>query len=394
MKQNEVVVVEAFRTAVGDYGGALREHSPVELAGMLVRRLVDTSNLAPAFVGHAVFGNVFHSASADMYLARAAALAGGLPVEVPGLTVNRLCGSGLQAIITAAQQIQLGLCDTAIAGGAESMTRTPYWLPGMRFGQRMGNSETVDPVVSTLHCPFSQLHMGETAERVARRFDVSREAQDELALLSHQRAQRAIEQGLFAEQIVPVALKGRQAGAMFDRDEHVRFDCQLADLQKLRPVFETEGSVTAGNASGLNDAAAALLLMSRDRAMAEGRRVLGRLLDYEVVGVAPDIMGIGPVPAISKLLDRNKLEVSDIDLFEVNEAFAAQALAVAKMLKLPAERLNPNGSGISIGHPIGATGALITVKALHELQRIQGNFAVVSLCIGGGQGIAVLFTHE
>ncbi len=326
-----------------------------------------------------------------MYMGRVAAINGGLSEETPALTLNRLCGSGLQAILTAAQQIELGICDTVVAGGAESMSRAPYHLPTARFGQRMGDGQMIDPMVAALHCPFNHVHMGITAENVAEKYGVTREQQDELALLSHNRAQHAIEQGYFKEQIMPVELKSRKGVTLFDTDEHVRMDCKLEDMASLRPVFKKEGTVTAGNASGLNDAAAAVVMMDREKAEAEGLSVMGRLVDYAVVGVDPKIMGIGPVPAIQQILDRNNLSVNDIDVYEVNEAFAAQALAVAQQLDLPRDRLNPNGSGISLGHPIAATGAVITVKALYELARINGRYAIVSLCIGGGQGIAALF---
>ncbi|MBV1790700.1 beta-ketothiolase BktB [Marinobacterium sp. D7] len=391
MQKREVVVVSGARTAIGDFGGALKDHAPSELAGKLVAEVVRRAGVAPESVAQCVFGNVIHSEPADMYMGRVAALKGGLAEQTASLTVNRLCGSGLQAIVSAAQQIELGVCDTAVAGGAESMSRAPYWLQTARFGQRMGNGETIDAMTAALHCPLEKVHMGVTAENLAEKYGISREEQDALAVDSHRRAQRAIEEGRFQSQILPIELNSRKGPVVFDRDEHVRFDCDLSDMAKLKPVFKREGSVTAGNASGLNDAAAAVLLMAREKAQAEGREVLGRLVDYSVVGVEPKYMGIGPVPAIRDILARNDLAVGDIDLYEVNEAFAAQALSVARELELPVERLNPNGSGIGLGHPIGATGALITVKALYELKRIGGRYAMVSLCIGGGQGIAALF---
>ncbi|MFB8828855.1 beta-ketothiolase BktB [Azotobacter sp. CWF10] len=393
-KQQGIAIVSGVRTAIGDFGGSLKSHRPSELAGLMVAEAVRRAGIEAASVGHCVFGNVIHTEPADMYLSRMAALRGGLSEQTPALTVNRLCGSGLQAVIGAAQQIQLGLCDTAVAGGAESMSLAPYHLPTTRFGQRMGDGVTVDPMVGALTCPINHYHMGVTAENVAAKFGISREQQDALAVESHNRAQRAIEQGHFKEQILPIELKSRKSTTLFDTDEHVRHGCTLADLEGLRPAFRQGGTVTAGNASGLNDGAAALVLMARSKAEAEGRQVLARLVDYAVVGVDPSIMGIGPVPAIRQLLERNGLSVGDIDVFEVNEAFAAQALAVAQALDLPRERLNPNGSGISMGHPIGATGAIVTVKAIYELARIQGRHAVVSLCIGGGQGIAVLLRRD
>ena len=391
MQKREVVVVSAVRTAIGSYGGSLKGHKPTQLAAGLVTEVVKRAGVAPETVGQSVFGNVIHSEPADMYLGRVAAIEGGLAEETPALTLNRLCGSGLQAVITAAQQIELGVSDTVVAGGAESMSRAPYHLPTARFGQRMGDGQMVDPMVAALHCPFNHIHMGITAENVAEKYNISREQQDELAALSHNRAQNAIEQGYFKEQIMPVELKSRKGVKLFDTDEHVRMDCTVEEMAALRPVFKKDGTVTAGNASGLNDAAAVILMMDREKAESEGHQVMARLVDYSVVGVDPKIMGIGPVPAIKQILERNNLSVNDIDVYEVNEAFAAQAAAVAQELDLPRDRLNPNGSGISLGHPIGATGAVITVKALYELTRVDGRYAVVSLCIGGGQGIAALF---
>jgi len=390
----EVVVVSAVRTAIGSFGGSLKNITPADMAGQVVSAAMARSGVSAESVGHCVFGNVIHTQAQDMYMARVAGINGGLPESVPAVTVNRLCGSGLQAVIQAAQQVQLGQADAVVAGGAESMSQAPYWLPTARFGQRMGNGEMVDAMNSALHCPFNQIHMGVTAENVAEKYGISREQQDQLALHSHQSAQRAIEQGYFEEQIVPVELKSRRGTTEFRQDEHVRMDAQLADFEKLRPVFKKDGTVTAGNASGLNDAAAALVLMDAEAAKAQGLTSMARLVDYSTVGVDPLYMGIGPVPAIEQILERQGLGVNDIDLYEVNEAFAGQALAVAKELDLPAEKLNPNGSGISLGHPIGATGAVITVKAVHELNRIQGRYAMVSLCIGGGQGIAALFERS
>ncbi|UTW05021.1 beta-ketothiolase BktB [Amphritea atlantica] len=391
MQKREVVVVSGVRTAIGGYGGSLKGHKPSELAGALVAEAVKRAGISPESVGQSVFGNVIHSEPADMYLGRVAAIKGGLAESTPSLTLNRLCGSGLQAILSAAQQIELGICDTVVAGGAESMSRAPYHLPTARFGQRMGDGQMVDPMVAALHCPFNHIHMGITAENVAEKYGISREQQDELAVLSHIRAQHAIEQGYFKQQIMPVELKSRKGVLLFDTDEHVRMNCTVEEMEALRPVFKKDGTVTAGNASGLNDAAAAVVMMDREKAETEGRQIMGRLVDYTVVGVDPKIMGIGPVPAIRQILERNNLTPNDIDVYEVNEAFASQALAVAQQLELPRDRLNPNGSGISLGHPIGATGAVITVKALYELSRTKGRYAVVSLCIGGGQGIAALF---
>ena len=387
----EVVVVSGVRTAVGTYGGSLKDTAVTDMAAKVTAEAVSRAQLGSEDIGHVVFGNVIHSEPQDMYVARVAAVNAGLSEKTPALTLNRLCGSGLQAVITAAQQIQLGLCDAVVAGGAESMSRAPYHLPTARFGQRMGDGAMVDPMLAALTCPFNHIHMGVTAENVAEKYGVSREDQDAYAAEGHQRAQEAIESGRFEGQILPIELKSRKGTVEFKQDEHVRFDCKVEDMTKLRPVFKKDGTVTAGNASGLNDGAAALVMMERSAAEAKGLPVLGRLVDYAVHGVDPKIMGIGPVPVIQQILERQGLGVNDIDVYEVNEAFAAQALAVARELDLPADRLNPNGSGISLGHPVGATGAIITVKALYELERVQGRYAVISLCIGGGQGIAIAF---
>lgn len=391
MNKHEVVVVSGVRTAIGTYGGSLKAHRPVDLAAAVVAEAIQRAGVDPSVFGHSVFGNVIHTEPADMYLARVAAMQGGLAETVPALTLNRLCGSGLQAVVTAAQQIELGLCDAVVAGGSESMSRVPYHIPTARFGQRMGDASMIDPMVGALNCPFNHYHMGVTAENVAEKYGISREQQDALALESHRRAQAATEAGHFTSQILPIEVKGRKGVQQFATDEHIRLNCTLEELQALKPVFKKGGTVTAGNASGLNDAAAAIVMMKREAAEAQGCKIMARLVDYSVVGVDPSIMGIGPVPAIQQILARQGLGVNDIDVYEVNEAFAAQALAVAQQLELPTERLNPNGSGISLGHPIGATGALVTVKALHELARVNGRYAMVSLCIGGGQGIAALF---
>lgn len=391
MNKHEVVVVSGVRTAIGTYGGSLKAHRPVDLAAAVVAEAIQRAGVSPSVFGHSVFGNVIHTEPADMYLARVAAMQGGLAETVPALTLNRLCGSGLQAVVTAAQQIELGLCDAVVAGGSESMSRVPYHIPTARFGQRMGDASMIDPMVGALNCPFNHYHMGVTAENVAEQYGITREQQDALALESHRRAQAATEAGHFTSQILPIEVKGRKGVQQFVADEHIRLNCTLAELETLKPVFKKGGTVTAGNASGLNDAAAAIVMMKREAAEAQGCKVMARLVDYAVVGVDPKIMGIGPVPAIQQILARQGLGVNDIDVYEVNEAFAAQALAVAQQLELPTDRLNPNGSGISLGHPIGATGALVTVKALYELERVNGRFAMVSLCIGGGQGIAALF---
>jgi acetyl-CoA C-acetyltransferase len=388
----EVVVVSAVRTAIGTFGGSLKGVSPTELGGLVVKELLARTRVDGTEVGHVVFGHVVNTEPKDMYLSRVAALLGGCSETTPAFNVNRLCGSGLQAVVSAAQAIQQGDCDIAIGGGAENMSRAPYASLDSRWGGRMGDLKLVDMMTGALHDPFHHIHMGVTAENVAAKWGITREAQDQLAMDSHRRAQRATEAGYFKEQIVPVNLKSRQGPMVFDKDEHFRADCTLADLEKLKPVFQKEsGSVTAGNASGINDAAAAVLLMERATAEARGLKPMARLVSYAHAGVDPKLMGIGPVPATRRALERAGLQVSDLDVIEANEAFAAQACAVSQVLDLDPAKVNPNGSGISLGHPIGATGALITVKAVHELQRIRGRYALVTMCIGGGQGIAAIF---
>ena len=391
MLGNEVVVLDGVRTAIGDYGGSLKSKSACELGAIAVKGVLDKTGIDPASVGHCVIGNVLHSDKRDMYISRYAALKGGLPIETPALTVNRLCGSGLQAIVNAAQIVQLGDADTVIAGGAESMSGAPYWATGMRWGQRMGNAEFVDIMVGALSDPFEGCHMGITAENVAEKWGIDRDEQDALAVESHQRAARAAAEGRFSEQMIPVEIKSRRGTTVFMTDEHVRADCTVESLAKMRTVFKGDGTVTAGNASGINDAAAAIVMMEASAAEKAGYHPMARLMDYTHSGVEPEYMGIGPVPAIRKLLNRTGLNLADVDVIELNEAFAAQALAVMKDLDLPADRTNPNGSGISLGHPIGATGCILTVKALHELKRSGGKYAIVSMCIGGGQGIAAAF---
>ncbi|MBN3780844.1 acetyl-CoA C-acyltransferase family protein [Burkholderia sp. Ac-20345] len=392
--QREVVVVSGVRTAIGDFGGSLKDIAPTALGAKVVREVLQRAQVSGDEVGHVVFGNVVHTEPKDMYLARVAAIDGGVAQHAPALTVNRLCGSGLQAIVSAAQGVLLGDADIAIAGGAENMSRAPYSIPAARFGQRMGDMRAVDMMVGALNDPFQTIHMGVTAENVAAKYGISRDAQDALALESHRRASHAAKAGYFKEQILPVELIGSKKGTpvVFDHDEHVRHDASLEDFSKLRPVFLKEnGTVTAGNASGINDAAAAVLLMERGVAEKRGAQPLARLVAYAHAGVDPAYMGIGPVPATQKVLARAGLTVADLDVIEANEAFAAQACAVTQELGLDPAKVNPNGSGISLGHPIGATGALITVKALYELQRVGGRYALVTMCIGGGQGIAAIF---
>jgi len=389
--KREVVVLSGVRTAIGSFGGALKDQPPTELAALALREAVARAGVEAAEIGHVVFGHVINTEPRDMYLARVAAVRGGLPVETPALTLNRLCGSGLQAVVSAAQAIALGDAEAAVAGGAEVMSRGPYAVPAMRWGARMSDAKMVDMMVGALTDPFDDCHMGITAENVAAKWEVSREEQDLLAVESHRRAAAAIDGGRFKEQIVPVEVKVKGGTAPFDTDENVRRDASMEKMAKLRPVFQKDGSVTAGNASSINDAAAAVVLMERGAAERRGYKPLARLVGYSHAGVEPQYMGIGPVPAVRRLLDRTGVRLEEIDLFEVNEAFAAQALAVAKDLGLPPEKTNPNGSGISLGHPIGATGCILTVKAVHELQRTGARYALVTMCIGGGQGIAAIF---
>ena len=390
----EAVIVSGVRTAIGGYGGSLKDIPPTDLGGKVVAEAVARSGLSPDEIQHCIMGNVIHSDRRDMYMSRVAALKGGLPESTPSLTVNRLCGSGLQALISAAQLIQLGDAEAAVAGGAESMSRAPYWLPNTRWGERMGDGTVVDAMTATLTCPMNDVHMGITAENVADKWGISREQQDACAVQSHNRAEKATSQGYFDEQILPVEIRVKRNTVEFAKDEHVRAGLTTDNLDKLKPVFKSEGSVTAGNASGINDGAAALVLMSASAAKAKGIKPMAKVAGYAFAGVDPRYMGIGPVPAVQNLMAKTGLAVSDIDVWEVNEAFASQALAVAKDLGLPEDKVNPNGSGISLGHPVGATGAIISVKALYELERVGGRYGVATMCIGGGQGIAVLFERE
>ena len=388
----EVVVVSAMRTAIGTYGGSLKDIPPTDLAASVVKAALERGGVAGKDVGHVVFGHVVNTEPKDMYLSRVAAINGGCAQETPAFNVNRLCGSGLQAIISASQAILLGDCDVAIGGGAENMSRAPFASLNMRWGARMGDTKMVDMMVGALHDPFDVIHMGVTAENVAKQFHISREDQDALALESHHRAEKAWAQDHFKGQIVPIVLKSKKGDVAFEQDEHFRKGATIEDMQKLKPVFVKEnGTVTAGNASGINDAAAALVLMEAGAAKAKGAKALARLVGYAHTGVDPKIMGIGPVSASQAVLKKTGLGINDMDVIEANEAFAAQACAVARELKLDPAKLNPNGSGISLGHPIGATGAVISVKAIHELHRTGGKYALVTMCIGGGQGIAAIF---
>ena len=388
----EVYVVSAVRTAIGTFGGALKDTPPIQLGALVVKESIARANVAADSVGHVVFGHVVNTEPRDMYLSRVAAIEGGCAQSTPAFNVNRLWGSGLQAIISASQSVLLGDTDVAIGAGAENMSRAPYASLATRFGARMGDTKLIDMMMGALHDPFETIHMGLTAENIAEKWGISRETQDALAVESHRRAEAATKAGYFKDQIVPVMLKSRKGEVAFDTDEHFRANCDMADMAKLKPVFKKEGgSVTAGNASGINDAAAAVVLMEGNAMRSQGVKPLARLVAYAHAGVDPRYMGIGPVPATQKALQKAGLTVADLDVIEANEAFAAQACAVTQDLGLDPAKVNPNGSGISLGHPIGATGALITVKALHELQRINGRYALVTMCIGGGQGIAAIF---
>jgi acetyl-CoA C-acetyltransferase len=390
----EVVITSAARTAVGRYGGSLKDQPPTDLGALATKTALERSSIAPENVDQVVFGNVIHSAPEDMYMARVVAMKAGIPQEVPAFTVNRLCGTGVQAIISAAQSIATGDAEVAVAGGAESMSRGPYWMPDARWGARMGETKMVDPVVGGLTDPFNEIHMGVTAENLADSHSISRAEQDEFSVESHQRAARAQEEGLFDEEIVPVELRSKKGTAEFTMDEHVRPDATVEGMAKLKPVFKPDGTVTAGNASGMNDAGAAVVLMSAEAAERLGAPVRGRILSYSYCGVDPKIMGIGPVPAVRKALERAGRSLDEVDVIELNEAFAAQSLAVIKDLELDREKVNPNGGAIALGHPIAATGAVITTKILYEMERQDQHLGLVTLCIGGGQGIAMLIARD
>ncbi len=392
MSTPEVFVVSAARTAIGTFGGSLKDTPLSDLATTAVRAALERSGAPADAVGHLAMGNVIPTEPRDAYLSRVAAMQAGLPQEVPAFNVNRLCGSGLQAIVSAAQSILLGDAQLAIGAGAESMSRGPYLAMAARWGARMGDMQLSDYMLNILHDPFHRIHMGMTAENVAQAYGITREQMDTLAAESHRRAAAAIAAGRFKEQVVPVMLKTRKGEGAFDTDEHVKADTSVETLSKMKPAFKKEGgTVTAGNASGINDGAAAVVLASGEAVRTHGLKPMARLVSYAHAGVDPKIMGIGPVPATRRALERAGLKVQDLDVIESNEAFAAQACAVTQQLGLDPARVNPNGSGISLGHPVGATGAIITTKALYELQRVGGRRALVTMCIGGGQGIAAIF---
>ena len=387
----EVVVIAGVRTAVGDFGGSLKDFSPTDLGARCVREVLSRAGVAGSEVGHVVFGNVLHTETRDMYLSRVCSMNGGIPKEVPALTLNRLCGSGLQAIVSAAQIVALGDADIVVAGGAESMSRANYWLPSARWGSKMGDQTVIDSLTGALSDPFDAMHMGVTAENVAVKFDLTRAMQDEFSVESHRRAASAIQNGYFKSQILPIEIKERKGTRMFDTDEHVRADSSVESLGKLKAVFRKDGTVTAGNASGINDGAAAVVLMERKLAEKKGLKPMARLVAYGHAGVDPTLMGLGPIPAVQNAMKKAGLKVADMDVIESNEAFAAQACAVAKELGFDPKKVNPNGGAVALGHPVGATGCIISVKAIYELQRIKGRYALATMCIGGGQGIAAIY---
>ena len=391
MSERQVVVVGGARTAIGDYGGSLKEFAATRLGSIAIQEAVARAKIDPATVGHVVMGSVIHGEARDMYLSRVAAVDAGLPVGTPCLTVNRLCGSGLQAIVSAAQHILLGDTDCVVGGGAESMSRAAYFLPSGRWGQRMGDAAIVDAMSGALHDPFGHGHMGVTAENIAAKYGFTREQQDAFAVESHRRAANALAQGWFESQIVAIELKTRKGLEQFTRDEHVRTDVRLEDMAKLRAAFRKDGTVTAGNASGINDAAAAVVMMEAGAAQKAGVRPLARLVAYAHAGVEPEVMGLGPIPAVRRVFEKTGLKPADMDVIESNEAFAVQAMAVTQDLGLDPSKVNPNGGAVALGHPIGATGCILTVKALYELQRTQKRYGLVTMCIGGGQGIAAIF---
>jgi acetyl-CoA C-acetyltransferase len=387
----EVVVVSGARTAIGDYGLSLKDVPATRLGTIAIKEAIARAKVDPASVGHVVMGSVIHGEARDMYLSRVAAVDAGVPVGTPCLTVTRLCGSGLQAIVSAAQHIMLGDTDTVVAGGAESMSRAAYFLPSGRWGQRMGDAAVVDAMTAALHDPFGHGHMGVTAENIAAKYGFTREQQDEFSIQSHKKAAAAMEQGFFDSQITPIEIKSRKGVEQFKTDEHVRKDVNMADLSRLKTVFKKDGTVTAGNASGINDAGAAIVMTSSVNAQKNNLKPMARLVAYAHAGVEPQVMGLGPIPAVKRVFEKSGLKPADMDVVESNEAFAVQAMAVTKDLGLDPAKVNPNGGAVALGHPIGATGCILTVKALYELERTRKRYALVTMCIGGGQGIAAIF---
>ena len=391
MSQREVVILSGVRTPIGDYGGSLKDFPPSDLGARVIREAVARAKVDPAEVGQTVLGNVIHTEPRDMYISRVCAVNGGLPHDSGAMTVNRLCGSGLQAIVSAAQYILLGETDCAIGAGAESMSRAMYGSSSQRWGARMGDSKMMDMMTGALTDPFDTVHMGITAENVAAKCSFTRGVQDEFAVESHRRAHKAVAAGLFKDQILPIEIKSKKGVTMYETDEHVRSDASLENMAKLKAVFQKEnGTVTAGNASGINDAAAAVVMMEGSAAQKRGLKPLARLVSYGHAGIDPKIMGLGPVSAVRRALERAGLKIGDLDVIESNEAFAAQAMGVSKELGLDPAKVNPNGGAVALGHPIGATGCILTIKAMYELQRTGGRYGLITMCIGGGQGIAAV----
>ena len=390
----DVVIASAARTAIGGFGKSLRDVPTTELGATAARAAIERARLEPEQVDQVVFGNVIHTAPEDMYMARVVGINAGVPKEAPAFTVNRLCGTGVQAIVSAAQAIQVGDADVVLAGGAESMSRGPYWMPGARWGARMGDAPMIDATVGSLTDPFDSIHMGMTAENLADSHKISREEQDEFAHTSHMRAATATEAGRFRDEVIPVPIKSKRETIDFTRDEHIRNDISAEALAKLRPAFKKDGTVTAGNAAGVNDAAAAVVVLAADTAQQLGTPVRARILSWASCGVEPKIMGIGPVPAVRKALERAGRTLEDVDVIELNEAFAAQSLAVIHDLDLDRDKVNPNGGAIALGHPVGATGSILVAKILSEMEREDHTLGLVTLCIGGGQGIAMLLERD
>ena len=386
-----VVVLSAVRTAIGSFGGTLKNFTPAELGTLCAKEAIKRAHIPLNQIGSSVIGKVIHNGPKDAYLSRVIGLNAGLPISSHAVTLNRLCGSGLEAIIQAAQQIQLGDVDAALAGGSESMSTSAYTLQSNRWGQKMGNSVMLDELTTTLQDPWDNNPMGITAENVAEKYKISREEQDNYATQSHDKAAKAIKKGLFKSQIVPIEIKSRKGSQIFDTDEHVRADTSTDKLATLKPYFKENGTVTAATSSGINDGAAMLVLMAEHKAHEQGLQPIGRLIGYSRAGVEPSLMGTGPIPAVQQVLEKTGLTIDDIDIIESNEAFAAQALCVANELNFPAHKVNPNGGAIALGHPVGATGAILSTKCLYELKRIDGKYGLVTMCIGGGQGIAAIF---
>lgn len=390
MSQPDIVFLSGARTPIGSFGGSLKDMAPTALGAHAAKAAIARAGIRPEDIGHTVFGNVIHTEARDMYISRVAAMEAGVPKEAPAMTVNRLCGSGLQAIVSAAQIIRLGDAEITLAGGAESMSRGGYLMPQARWGQRMGDIQAIDMMVGVLNDPFGHGHMGVTAENVSERYQISRADQDVAAVESHRRAAEAVAAGRFVEQIAPVEITTRKGTVVFDTDEHFRKDLSFDDMAKLKAVFKKGGTVTAGNASGINDGGAAVVLADAEVAKARGLKPLARLVSYGIAGVDPSEMGMGPVPAVQIALKKAGLTVGDIDVVESNEAFAAQACAVSKVLGLDPAKVNPNGGAIALGHPVGATGAILTIKTMYELHRAGSRYGLVTMCIGGGQGIAMI----